>query len=140
MHQQALLTETEKLLQEWKHPDPYTPPTAPGGMLKILRAEKLLWLENAMLTIYTQVPSTSETYQCTLQLVSICPSMRSLNCSKYEECQLILFLSPARLEVLINCNGLHKTRRQSTVHRPCNLRIDITKSCKQHFLEFAMLL
>lgn len=34
MHQQALLTETEKLLQEWKHPDPYTPPTAPGGMLK----------------------------------------------------------------------------------------------------------
>ena len=29
---QALLTETEKLLDSWKHPDPYTPPTAPGGM------------------------------------------------------------------------------------------------------------
>ncbi|KAL6400390.1 NADH dehydrogenase (ubiquinone) 1 beta subcomplex 9 [Ilyonectria robusta] len=28
---QALLTETEKLLDSWKHPDPYTPPTAPGG-------------------------------------------------------------------------------------------------------------
>ncbi|KAF4947324.1 hypothetical protein FGADI_10505 [Fusarium gaditjirri] len=28
---QALLTETEKLLESWKHPDPYTPPTAPGG-------------------------------------------------------------------------------------------------------------
>ncbi|KAK8069271.1 hypothetical protein PG994_005887, partial [Apiospora phragmitis] len=27
----ALLSETEKLLQEWKHPDPYTSPTAPGG-------------------------------------------------------------------------------------------------------------
>ncbi|KAH7157241.1 hypothetical protein EDB81DRAFT_789310 [Dactylonectria macrodidyma] len=29
--QRALLTETEKLLDSWKHPDPYTPPTAPGG-------------------------------------------------------------------------------------------------------------
>ncbi|UZP45456.1 hypothetical protein NXS19_013268 [Fusarium pseudograminearum] len=24
-HQRALLTETEKLLESWKHPDPYTP-------------------------------------------------------------------------------------------------------------------
>ncbi|KAL6356949.1 hypothetical protein LRP88_10562 [Fusarium phalaenopsidis] len=30
-HQRALLSETEKLLESWKHPDPYTPPTAPGG-------------------------------------------------------------------------------------------------------------
>ncbi len=29
---QALLKETEKLLDTWKHPDPYLPPTAPGGM------------------------------------------------------------------------------------------------------------
>ncbi|TQS33159.1 hypothetical protein Golomagni_06506, partial [Golovinomyces magnicellulatus] len=29
--QRALLTETEKLLDSWKHPDPYVPPTAPGG-------------------------------------------------------------------------------------------------------------
>ncbi|KAL5084721.1 hypothetical protein Trisim1_011520 [Trichoderma cf. simile WF8] len=28
---QALLAETEKLLESWKHPDPYVPPTAPGG-------------------------------------------------------------------------------------------------------------
>lgn len=28
---QALLSETEKLLNGWKHPDPYVPPTAPGG-------------------------------------------------------------------------------------------------------------
>ncbi|KAG6018001.1 hypothetical protein E4U43_007918 [Claviceps pusilla] len=28
---QALLNETEKLLDTWKHPDPYIPPTAPGG-------------------------------------------------------------------------------------------------------------
>ncbi|KAM3508432.1 hypothetical protein MY11210_006746 [Beauveria gryllotalpidicola] len=27
----ALLSETEKLLNGWKHPDPYVPPTAPGG-------------------------------------------------------------------------------------------------------------
>ncbi|TQW09543.1 hypothetical protein IF2G_02333 [Cordyceps javanica] len=27
---QALLSETEKLLNGWKHPDPYVPPTAPG--------------------------------------------------------------------------------------------------------------
>ncbi|OAA49514.1 NADH dehydrogenase 1 beta subcomplex subunit 9 [Metarhizium rileyi] len=29
--QRALLSETEKLLDTWKHPDPYIPPTAPGG-------------------------------------------------------------------------------------------------------------
>ncbi|RMZ70569.1 hypothetical protein GMOD_00000678 [Pyrenophora seminiperda CCB06] len=26
-----LITETEALLEKWKHPDPYRPPTAPGG-------------------------------------------------------------------------------------------------------------
>lgn len=30
-HLQALLKETEKLLDTWKHPDPYCHPTAPGG-------------------------------------------------------------------------------------------------------------
>ncbi|KAJ5306649.1 hypothetical protein PENANT_c003G00502 [Penicillium antarcticum] len=29
--QQVLLRETEKLLENWKHPDPYRAPTAPGG-------------------------------------------------------------------------------------------------------------
>ncbi|PQE13288.1 hypothetical protein CJF31_00008288 [Rutstroemia sp. NJR-2017a BVV2] len=27
----ALYKETEDLLMKWKHPDPYRPPTAPGG-------------------------------------------------------------------------------------------------------------
>jgi NADH dehydrogenase (ubiquinone) 1 beta subcomplex subunit 9 len=29
--QRTLLTETEQLLESWKHPDPYISPTAPGG-------------------------------------------------------------------------------------------------------------
>ncbi|KAF1982080.1 hypothetical protein K402DRAFT_467095 [Aulographum hederae CBS 113979] len=29
--QKALMHETELLLEKWKHPDPYRPPTAPGG-------------------------------------------------------------------------------------------------------------
>lgn len=29
---QILFNETEKLLDKWKHPDPYRPPSAPGGM------------------------------------------------------------------------------------------------------------
>ena len=29
--QRALIKETEALLSKWKHPDPYRPPTAPGG-------------------------------------------------------------------------------------------------------------
>ena len=33
---QVLLRETEKLLEGWKHPDPYRAPTAPGGMFLIL--------------------------------------------------------------------------------------------------------
>jgi NADH dehydrogenase (ubiquinone) 1 beta subcomplex subunit 9 len=28
---QALVEETEHILQTWKHPEPYIPPTAPGG-------------------------------------------------------------------------------------------------------------
>lgn len=28
---QLLLDQTQALLEKWKHPDPYRPPTAPGG-------------------------------------------------------------------------------------------------------------
>ena len=28
---QLILDQTEDLLKKWKHPDPYRPPTAPGG-------------------------------------------------------------------------------------------------------------
>lgn len=31
---QALIEETESLLEKWKHPDPYRPPTAPGGKIE----------------------------------------------------------------------------------------------------------
>lgn len=30
-NRQVLLQETERLLETWKHPDAYRPPTAPGG-------------------------------------------------------------------------------------------------------------
>merc|ERR1712070_306230 len=29
--QRALIDQTEEILNRWKHPDPYKPPTAPGG-------------------------------------------------------------------------------------------------------------
>jgi len=29
--QRAIIDEAEALLEKWKHPDPYRPPTAPGG-------------------------------------------------------------------------------------------------------------
>ncbi|KAF2658146.1 hypothetical protein K491DRAFT_776694 [Lophiostoma macrostomum CBS 122681] len=29
--QRVLINETQALLEKWKHPDPYRPPTAPGG-------------------------------------------------------------------------------------------------------------
>ena len=28
---QELIAQTEEILERWKHPDPYRPPTAPGG-------------------------------------------------------------------------------------------------------------
>lgn len=46
---QALLSETEKLLETWKHPDPYCPPTAPGGMSHI--EGKTRRMEFGMLTV-----------------------------------------------------------------------------------------
>ena len=36
---QILFNETEKLLQKWKHPDPYRPPTAPGGTSALLSSD-----------------------------------------------------------------------------------------------------
>jgi NADH dehydrogenase (ubiquinone) 1 beta subcomplex subunit 9 len=33
--QQALIDEAEALLEKWKHPDPYRPPTAPGGTFPV---------------------------------------------------------------------------------------------------------
>lgn len=32
---QALIEETQALLEKWKHPDPYRPPTAPGGTTEL---------------------------------------------------------------------------------------------------------
>ena len=43
---QALFEEAEALLEKWKHPDPYIPPTAPGGTngydIKKLRNELII--------------------------------------------------------------------------------------------------
>lgn len=36
---QDLIKETEDLLEKWKHPEPYRPPTAPGGESVITRIE-----------------------------------------------------------------------------------------------------
>jgi hypothetical protein len=42
---QALFEETEALLEKWKHPDPYRPPTAPGGpVVLFLTAGSILTL------------------------------------------------------------------------------------------------
>ena len=66
---QALLTETEKLLESWKHPDPYTPPTAPGGKVhQRAYASEVIQHVNTIL----QVPSTSETFHHPFSTVSIC--------------------------------------------------------------------
>lgn len=68
---QALLTETEKLLESWKHPDPYTPPTAPGGKIyQPLDPENPIQATNTIL----QVPSLSETSLLPFSIVSICPA------------------------------------------------------------------
>ncbi|KAL5470417.1 hypothetical protein PMIN07_001768 [Paraphaeosphaeria minitans] len=38
--QRDLIKETENLLEKWKHPDPYRPPTAPGGELSATLPER----------------------------------------------------------------------------------------------------
>lgn len=39
MQHQVLIQETENLLEKWKHPDPYRPPTAPGGEFSWIAVE-----------------------------------------------------------------------------------------------------
>lgn len=68
---QALLTETEKLLESWKHPDPYTPPTAPGG--KFGQPANAVNFVEAIIDSNLQVRSTRETFHHLFLTVSICP-------------------------------------------------------------------
>lgn len=39
----ALLSATEKLLDEWKHPEPYIPPCAPGGRSNVVADTSCAW-------------------------------------------------------------------------------------------------
>lgn len=41
------MKETEKLLDTWKHPDPYAPPTAPGGTFSSFRSRAVTALADA---------------------------------------------------------------------------------------------
>jgi NADH dehydrogenase (ubiquinone) 1 beta subcomplex subunit 9 len=70
---QALLTETEKLLESWKHPDPYTPPTAPGGEFWQRQPADASDLIHGADT-NPQVPSTSETFHHPFSTVSFYPA------------------------------------------------------------------
>ncbi|KAL5084720.1 hypothetical protein Trisim1_011520 [Trichoderma cf. simile WF8] len=65
--QRALLAETEKLLESWKHPDPYVPPTAPGGSKfernlpsPILDRERMHSLRLFRLLIFDSSPTPRE--------------------------------------------------------------------------------
>lgn len=61
----ALLSATEKLLDEWKHPEPYIPPHAPGG--KLLLLENRCWADSNMLF---QERATNETCLRRISIVS----------------------------------------------------------------------
>ena len=64
---QALLKETEKLLEKWKHPDPYCHPTAPGGGKSHDPAPRHL---PCAANPIVQDPSTRETCPCPIWIVS----------------------------------------------------------------------
>lgn len=63
---QVLLRETEKLLENWKHPDPYRAPTAPGGMSSIYAVTKWTDLSNNL----SQAQNTKETFRRAIYPVS----------------------------------------------------------------------
>ncbi|KAF4944351.1 hypothetical protein FSARC_14699 [Fusarium sarcochroum] len=77
-HQRALLTETEKLLESWKHPDPYTPPTAPGGKSR-QHTSRVLYKP---LTTLPQVPSSNETFHHLFSTVSLYPVLHAMDSSE----------------------------------------------------------
>ena len=69
LHAQIIIQETEELLEKWKHPDPYLPPTAPGGESCQSCAGDEWFLTSCPL----QVQSTSATYQRQYSTVSRTP-------------------------------------------------------------------
>lgn len=69
---QALLKETEKILNTWKHPDPYCHPTAPGGMI-ISDQETSDDPDNVLTVCPLQAPNTSATYHLQCSTVRVFP-------------------------------------------------------------------
>lgn len=62
---QALIEETEGILEKWKHPDPYRPPTAPGGSkyernLAPPNTDRMYTLKNA-LQVWSSILTRSST-------------------------------------------------------------------------------
>ncbi|TVY43854.1 NADH dehydrogenase [ubiquinone] 1 beta subcomplex subunit [Lachnellula occidentalis] len=55
---QALFSETETLLEKWKHPDPYRAPTAPGGWSHILGYKRLCFGDSADIAVYQDLNSS----------------------------------------------------------------------------------
>jgi hypothetical protein len=68
---QTLLKETEKLLEKWKHPDPYIHPTAPGGVHSY--DDGAFASASAGLTRFAQDPNTRETSRLLIWTVSYIP-------------------------------------------------------------------
>jgi hypothetical protein len=68
---QTLLKETEKLLEKWKHPDPYIHPTAPGGAHS--HDYGAFASASAGLISFAQDPNTRETSRLLIWTVSYIP-------------------------------------------------------------------
>lgn len=62
------MKETEKLLEKWKHPDPYIHPTAPGGVY--FHDGDAFASAFTGLTIFAQDPNTRETSRLLIWTVS----------------------------------------------------------------------
>ena len=61
---QELIAQTEEILERWKHPDPYRPPTAPGGSkyernLPVHTTERESYYHRSHLTMLTRSSTTT---------------------------------------------------------------------------------
>lgn len=75
---QALLKETEKLLDTWKHPDPYIHPTAPGGSLDLAHGDVTKAPGHELTKCAEQAPNTREIYPHRLQHANVSTSYPTL--------------------------------------------------------------
>jgi hypothetical protein len=98
-----LFREAEELLEEWKHPDPYHAPTAPGGMFP-------QGLDNLAFLVSDALPTAGSKFERNIPPPILDREFRVLHKLKPQE--LIYCVCSSTVHEAVRCQDVYLSRRQ----------------------------